>query len=111
MSDNELQAQIATAEAYEEFFIPALIKERVSRVIEAARIQPGDKVLDVACGTGIVARTAAQRIMSLAGPGKVWLSSPTVALLEGSGLAFSDAGEHELRGFEVARRLYRLIAE
>lgn len=64
MNDNELQTQIATAEAYEEFFIPALIKEWASRVIEAARIQPGDKVLDVACGTGIVARTAAQRVGS-----------------------------------------------
>lgn len=58
-----------------------------------------------------VAVHMAQRIMSLAGPGEVWLSSPTVALLEGSGLAFSDAGEHELKGFEVARRLYRLIEE
>jgi ubiquinone/menaquinone biosynthesis C-methylase UbiE len=55
MSDNQLQTQIATAEAYEDFFIPALIKEWASRVIEAARIRPGDKVLDVACGTGIVA--------------------------------------------------------
>jgi class 3 adenylate cyclase len=53
----------------------------------------------------------AQRIMSLAGPGEVWLSSPTVALLEGSGLAVSDAGEDELKGFEVARRIYRLIEE
>jgi class 3 adenylate cyclase len=49
-----------------------------------------------------------QRIMSLAGPGEVWLSAPTMALLEGSGLTFSDAGEHELRGFEGPRRLYRL---
>ena len=64
MSDNELQTRIATAEAYEEFFIPALIREWASRVIDAARIQPGDKVLDVACGTGIVARTAAQRVGS-----------------------------------------------
>jgi ubiquinone/menaquinone biosynthesis C-methylase UbiE len=91
--------------------VPALIKEWDSRVIEAARIQPGDKVLGIACGTSIVARTAAQRIMSLAGLGEVWLSSPTVALLEGSGLAFSDAGEHGLKGFEVTRRLYRLIEE
>jgi class 3 adenylate cyclase len=67
--------------------------------------------MQLACGTGIVARTAAQRILSLAGPGEVWLSSLTVAFLKGSGLAFSDAGEHELKGFEVARRLYCLIEE
>jgi class 3 adenylate cyclase len=80
-------------------------------VIDAARILPEAKVLDIACGTGILARTAAQRILSLAGPGEVWLSAATVALLEGSGLAFSDAGEHELKGFEVAKRLYHLIDE
>jgi class 3 adenylate cyclase len=56
-----------------------------------------------------VAVHMAQRIMALAGPGEVWLSAPTVALLEGSGLSFSDAGEHKLKGFEGPRRLYRLI--
>jgi class 3 adenylate cyclase len=49
------------------------------------------------------------RIMSLAGAGEVWLSASTVALLEGSGLTFSDAGEHALKGFEGPRRLYRLV--
>ncbi len=48
-----------------------------------------------------------QRIMSLAEAGEIWLSAPTVALLEGSGLTFSEAGEHELKGFEGKRRLYR----
>jgi class 3 adenylate cyclase len=51
------------------------------------------------------------RIMSFAGAGEVWLSAPTVALLEGSGLTFSDAGEHVLKGFEGPRRLYRLISD
>ncbi|HEX6035002.1 MAG TPA: hypothetical protein VFY83_11225, partial [Anaerolineales bacterium] len=58
-----------------------------------------------------VAVHMAYRIMSLAGPGEVWLSAPTVALLEGSGLTFVDIGEHELKGFEGLRRLYRLINE
>jgi len=51
-----------------------------------------------------------QRIMSLAGAGEVWLSAPTVALLEGTGLTFSDTGEHVLKGFEGPRRLYRLAS-
>jgi class 3 adenylate cyclase len=51
------------------------------------------------------------RIMALAGPGEVWLSASTVSLLEGSGLTFSDAGEHVLKGFEGPRRLYRLVTE
>jgi class 3 adenylate cyclase len=51
------------------------------------------------------------RIMSLAGAGEVWLSAPTVALLEGSGLVFTDTGDHELKGFEGPRKLFRLINE
>ena len=53
----------------------------------------------------------AQRIMSLAGPGEVLLSAATVALLEGAGLSFSDAGEHELKGLAGKRRLHRLVTE
>jgi class 3 adenylate cyclase len=51
----------------------------------------------------------AQRIMSLAGVGEVWLSAPTVALLEGSGLTFTDTGKHALKGFDGPRQLYRLM--
>jgi SAM-dependent methyltransferase len=64
MSDNELHAQIAAAQVYEEFFVPALIKELAAVMIDAAHIRPGDKVLDIACGTGIAARIAAQRVGS-----------------------------------------------
>jgi class 3 adenylate cyclase len=53
----------------------------------------------------------AARIMALAGPGEVLLSASTVALLEGSGLSFTDAGEHELKGLDGRRRLYRLVGE
>lgn len=52
----------------------------------------------------------AARIMAFAGPGEVLLSASTVALLEGSGLTFADAGRRELKGFEGPRQLYRLIA-
>ncbi len=52
----------------------------------------------------------AARIMALAGPGEVLLSASTVALLEGSDLSFSDAGEHELKGLDGRRRLYRLVS-
>jgi len=54
-----------------------------------------------------VAVHAAARIAALAGPGDVLVSASTVALLEGSGLSFSDAGEHELRGLTGRRRIYR----
>jgi ubiquinone/menaquinone biosynthesis C-methylase UbiE len=50
------------AEVYEEFFVPALFREWATRVASAAGIQPGWRVLDVACGTGILARTVAERV-------------------------------------------------
>lgn len=48
------------------------------------------------------------RVASLAGPGEVLISDSTVALLEGSHLTFSDAGEYQLKGLQGTRRLYRL---
>ena len=50
------------AEVYETFFVPALFKEWASRVADAGDIQPSQRVLDVACGTGVLAREAAHRV-------------------------------------------------
>lgn len=57
-----------------------------------------------------VAVHAAARIMSHAGPGEVFLSASTIALLEGSGMSFDYAGEFELKGLDGWRQLYRLGA-
>ncbi len=61
MTNSDLEAQIAAATAYENFFVPALFREWAPRVTAAARIGPGQRVLDVACGTGVLARAAAAR--------------------------------------------------
>ncbi len=55
------QVTRSAAEVYEEFFVPALFQEWAPRVAAAAAIRPGQKVLDVACGTGVLAREAARR--------------------------------------------------
>lgn len=47
------------AEVYEERFVPGVFAEWAPRLVAFAGVAPGDAVLDVACGTGIVARTAA----------------------------------------------------
>jgi SAM-dependent methyltransferase len=62
--DPELEAQIAAATAYEDFLVPALTGQWVARVIDAARVEPGQRLLDVACGTGALAREAALRVGS-----------------------------------------------
>jgi class 3 adenylate cyclase len=57
---------------------------------------------------GMAVHTAA-RLLDLAGPNEVLLSSTTQALLEGEDLATEDAGTHELKGVTGARHVYRLL--
>ena len=61
MSESTLQAHIDAAHAYEALFVPALFNQWAPKVADAAHIQPGQRVLDVACGTGILAREVALR--------------------------------------------------
>lgn len=50
------QVQASAAEIYEDFFVPALFQEWAGPVAAAAAVGPGQEVLDVACGTGVLAR-------------------------------------------------------
>jgi ubiquinone/menaquinone biosynthesis C-methylase UbiE len=58
LSLNELKN---TATNYEKLMVPALFESWADRVLDEAAIKPGNRMLDVACGTGIVARTAIKR--------------------------------------------------
>lgn len=61
MSEN-LQDEIAAAEAYEALHVSALFEEWTEPVLDAAEVEPGHRVLDVACGTGVLARAALSRV-------------------------------------------------
>lgn len=50
------------AENYQRFFVPFIGAPVADDLIETASLQPGQRVLDVACGTGVVTRLAAQRV-------------------------------------------------
>lgn len=52
----------SAADAYEAYLVPAIFAEASVRLVDVADVGPGDRVLDAACGTGIVARTAARAV-------------------------------------------------
>jgi SAM-dependent methyltransferase len=47
------------AELYETKFVPAIFADWAPHLVAAAGVSPGQRVLDVACGTGVAARAAA----------------------------------------------------
>ncbi|MGZ4119875.1 MAG: class I SAM-dependent methyltransferase [Actinomycetota bacterium] len=60
-----LRAFEPAAEVYEEHIVPAVYEVWTQRLLDLAGPRTGERVLDIACGTGVVARAAATRV----GPG------------------------------------------
>lgn len=98
---DDLATAIAGAWAYEELHVKALFQQWASPLLEAGQVAAGDNVLDVACGTGILAREALDRVATGSvtgfdiGPGMLTVAEeiePRVTWLEGDAtqLPFDD---------------------
>ena len=56
------QVQGREAELYERHLVPAVTSLWAADLVARADVEPGDRVLDVACGTGVVTRAALERV-------------------------------------------------
>jgi ubiquinone/menaquinone biosynthesis C-methylase UbiE len=61
MNTGQWQIDGSAAELYERYVVRYILGPWSAPLVDAAHVAPGDRVLDVACGTGAVARIAAQR--------------------------------------------------
>jgi SAM-dependent methyltransferase len=52
---------VEAGRGYESLFVPALFEAWTKHLVEGAEIQEGSHVLDIACGTGVLARSALAR--------------------------------------------------
>lgn len=62
MSQNSIQATTSPSEIYERYIVPGIFARWSEVHLDLVAPQPGERVLGLACGTGIVARTAASMV-------------------------------------------------
>jgi ubiquinone/menaquinone biosynthesis C-methylase UbiE len=63
MTTTSYRSQSGTAaELYQSFFVPSIATPVSEELLRTAALRPGDRVIDIACGTGVVTRAAAEQV-------------------------------------------------
>src|SRR5262245_17058193 len=73
------------AEGYESYMVPVLFAPWAANLIQAADPRPGESVLDVGCGTGIVARQIVSRLRGRAAVTGIDLNPNMLAVARAAG--------------------------
>lgn len=79
----------SAAENYARYFVPVIPAPLAADLLQAAALRPGEHVVDVACGTGVVARMAAERVGTI---GRALGIDPNPGMLEVARAAPSPPG-------------------